>query len=170
MPKAVAEPTAPTQIDDATLRRIERSLAFYIGPIARHVLREAARKTTSVEALCETVSQHIDALDERQKFMTDNLPSEPRSTGASPMPTIVQAPAEPDGGDSAGGHITAEQVERAERALASVLGPIAKMMVRRALPDVGSETALWERLATYIEDASDRGEFLRHKARRSPAR
>jgi eukaryotic-like serine/threonine-protein kinase len=170
MPKAVAEPTAPTQIDDATLRRIERSLAFYIGPIARHVLREAARKTTSVEALCETVSQHIDALDERQKFMTDSLPSEPRNTGASPAAPIVQAPAEPDGGDTAGGRITADQVERAERALASVLGPIAKMMVRRALPDVGSETALWERLATYIEDASDRGEFLRHKARRSPVR
>ncbi len=33
---------APEPIDDATQKRIERRLAFYIGPIARHVLRAAS--------------------------------------------------------------------------------------------------------------------------------
>ena len=170
MPRVVVEPAAPAQVDDATLKRIERCLAFYIGPIARHMLREAARKATSIEALCEAVSQHIGPVDEREQFLTESLPSGHRRSDTPPEPPIVQGPVETDGRDVSGGNITAEQIERAERALAIVLGPIAKMMVRRALPGVGSESALWERLATYIEDASDRGEFLRHKARQPAER
>ncbi len=135
-------------------------------------MREAARKTTSIEALCEAVAQqHRSCRTSGEQFLTKSMPTETRLTDASPAPPIVQVPVEADGGEAAAAPITAEQVERAERALASVLGPIAKMMVRRALPDVGSETALWERLATYIEDASDRGEFLStHKARRLPGK
>jgi eukaryotic-like serine/threonine-protein kinase len=166
MPRAIAEPPAPAQIDDAALKRIERRLAFHIGPIARHVIREAARKAVSVEALCEAVSQHIGPDDERKQFLAEIMPSEPRRADTPTEPPLDPAPAEATGGTAPGGTISVEQVERAERALASVLGPIARMMVRRALPGISSEAALWERLATYIEDASDRGEFLRHKARR----
>jgi serine/threonine protein kinase len=170
MPRAVVEPAAPVQFDDATLKRIERCLAFYIGPIARHALREAARNASSVEALCEAVSLHIDPVAEREQFLTESLPSEHRRSASTPVPPIAHAPVDTGAADAPSENITAEQVERAERALASVLGPIARMMVRRALPGIGSEAALWERLATYIEDASDRGEFLRHKARRPPER
>jgi serine/threonine-protein kinase len=170
MPRAVVEPPAPAQVDDAALKKLERCLAFYIGPIARHVLRAEARKTTSLEALCEAVSQHIGPADERERFLTESLPGGQRRSAAPPEPPVVQVPVAADAGAASGETITAEQIERAERALASVLGPIAKMMVRRALPDVGSEAALWERLANFIEDASDRGEFLRHKARRPPGK
>jgi eukaryotic-like serine/threonine-protein kinase len=169
MPRAVAEAAAPVRIDDAALKRIERTLAFHIGPIARHVVREAARKATSIATLCDAVSQHIGPDDEREQFLTACLPAEQRRPEVSPELPNAPAPDQAAGGD-APGTITAEQIERAERALAGVLGPIAKMMVRRALSGVGSEAALWERLATYIEDASDRGEFLRHKARRPPGK
>jgi eukaryotic-like serine/threonine-protein kinase len=169
MPRAVAEAAAPVRIDDAALKRIERTLAFHIGPIARHVVREAARKATSIATLCDAVSQHIGPDDEREQFLTACLPAEQRRPEVSPELPNAPAPDQAAGGD-APGTITAEQIERAERALAGVLGPIAKMIVRRALSGVGSEAALWERLATYIEDASDRGEFLRHKARRPPGK
>jgi predicted Ser/Thr protein kinase len=162
-----AGPAVPEPINDAAQKRIERRLAFYIGPIARHVLRAAARNAQSIEALCEAVSLHIDLIDEREQFLTETLPTERRTTEMTPA-----APAVPDAlpptGETTG--ITAEQIERAERALAGVLGPIAKMMVRRTLPDIGSEADLWERLASHIEDASDRSEFLRHKAKLPPRR
>jgi eukaryotic-like serine/threonine-protein kinase len=170
MQRLVVAPVATAQVDDATLKRIERSLAFHIGPIARHVLREAARNANSIEALCEAVSLHIGPADERERFLTESLPGERRRTDTAPVPPIVHAPIPPGGGGASAETITAEQIDRAERALASVLGPIAKMMVRRALPGVESEAALWERLASSIEDASDRGEFLGHKARRPPGR
>jgi hypothetical protein len=157
---------APAEIDDAALKRVERRLAFYIGPIARHVLRDAARKTNSLAALCEAVAEYIGPADERSKFLAETMPRDQVRSVAPAQPPVVHDAVEATGGGPPAETITAEQVERAERALAGVLGPIARMMVRRALPGVGSEAALWERLATFIEDASDRGEFLALKAKR----
>jgi hypothetical protein len=164
----VAEPADPERIDEAALKRIERRLAFYIGPIARHVLRTAARDTNSVEALCEAVSLHIGPADERQQFLSETRPAARPGIETTPSPPVVPG-ALPTNAESTA-DITAGQIERAERALAGVLGPIARMMVRRALPDAGSEADLWERLASHIEDASDRAEFLRQKSRQPPRR
>ena len=130
------------------------------------MLRAAARDAESIEALCEAVALHIDLIDERKQFLIETLPVGRPATETTAAPPVVPG-ALPTNGESTS--ITPEQIERAERALAGVLGPIAKMMVRRALPDAGSEADLWERLANHIEDASDRSEFLRHKAGR-PAR
>ncbi|HEX3991199.1 MAG TPA: hypothetical protein VHX39_08500, partial [Acetobacteraceae bacterium] len=163
--RSVVGPAMPEPIDDATQKRIERRLAFYIGPIARHVMRAAVRNAQSIDALCEAVSLHIDPIAEREQFLSETLPAERRGLETTPAPPPVPGPL-PTHGEST--NITPEQIDRAERALASILGPIAKMMVRRALPDAGSEADLWERLANHIEDASDRGEFLRHKARQPP--
>jgi eukaryotic-like serine/threonine-protein kinase len=163
--RSVAGLALPEPIDDATQKRIERRLAFYIGPIARHVLRAAARDAQSIEALCEAVSLHIDPIAEREQFLSETLPAPRRSSETTPVPPPVPGPL-PTHGEST--NVAPEQIERAERALASILGPIAKTMVRRALPDAASEADLWERLASHIEDASDRGEFLRHKARQPP--
>ena len=38
-------------VDDVTLDTIERRLARHVGPIARHLVRDAARRTSSIEAL-----------------------------------------------------------------------------------------------------------------------
>jgi hypothetical protein len=56
--------------------------------------------------------------------------------------------------------LSAAQTDRAERALTRHIGPIAKLVVRRTVSEVQSETALWERLATYIDVPADRALFL----------
>ncbi|GGF12917.1 hypothetical protein GCM10011611_18250 [Aliidongia dinghuensis] len=61
--------------------------------------------------------------------------------------------------------VTPAEVERAERALALLLGPIAKVLVKRALQDVASPAALWDRLAAHIEREADRTAFLRQRDR-----
>jgi serine/threonine-protein kinase len=66
----------------------------------------------------------------------------------------------------AGGAISAAQIERVERALTQALGPIARLLVKRALPNAASEDALWERLATHIERATERETFLRQRSGR----
>jgi hypothetical protein len=55
------------------------------------------------------------------------------------------------------------QIERVERALTRALGPIGKLLVKRALPGAASEAALWERLAAHIERPADRDAFMRQK-------
>jgi serine/threonine-protein kinase len=166
MPRSAFEPIARAAIDDATLDTIERRLARHIGPIARRLVREAARKTDSVEALCQTLSRNISQTAEREKFLSEGLDgSLSRATGMTSVRSSVQRPASTSVGSGSvvAGTIAAEQIERAERALTKALGPIAKVMVKRALPGVTSEAALWERLATHIQRPADREAFLRSR-------
>jgi eukaryotic-like serine/threonine-protein kinase len=58
------------------------------------------------------------------------------------------------------------EIERAERALAVHLGPIAKVLVKRTLANAATAAALWENLAVHIEHEADRAAFLRQLGRR----
>jgi serine/threonine protein kinase len=148
-PPAAAAMAPSGAIDDVTLDTIERRLARHVGPIARRLVREAARHTNSVEALCETVSRNIGPPADRQRFMTESM----EGTIVQSAPRSVVASAT----------ISAEQITRVERALTKALGPIAKVLVKRALPSTASEAALWEQLATHIQRAPDREAFLRQR-------
>ncbi len=59
--------------------------------------------------------------------------------------------------------ITPMEIERAERALAVHLGPIAKVLVKRTLANAATSAALWEKLAAQIEREADRAAFLRQR-------
>jgi eukaryotic-like serine/threonine-protein kinase len=160
-PRTAFQPVAPEPVDEAVLDTIERRLARHVGPIARHLVRDAARRTSSIEALCEAVSQNIGQPVERERFMAESLADQSRRTGMTIMRSTVQSRVVPS--PEAGGKLSAEQIERAERALIKVLGPIAKLFVKRALPGAASEAALWEQLATHIDRPADRDAFLRQQ-------
>ena len=61
--------------------------------------------------------------------------------------------------------ITTMEAERAERALAIYLGPIAKLLVKRALANAVTPAALWENLAEQVGREADRAAFLRQSGR-----
>ena len=61
--------------------------------------------------------------------------------------------------------MTATEIERAERALAMYVGPIAKLLVKRALASGATTATLWEDLAEHIEREVDRAAFLRQRGR-----
>jgi eukaryotic-like serine/threonine-protein kinase len=155
MPRAAFDSAVQAPVDDATLDTIERRLARHVGPIARHLVRDAARRTNSVEALCQTVSRNIAQAAAREQFMAESL----GGTIIRTERTTVQRSAVTSRVPIT--NISAEQIERAERALTKAVGPIAKVLVKRALPSAASEAALWEQLATHIQRAADREAFLR---------
>jgi serine/threonine-protein kinase len=162
-PPSAFEPAARVPIDDATLDTIERRLARHIGPLARHLVREAARRTTSIEELCETVSRNIGQTAERKRFLTESLDGSLSRSGTTIVRTTVRRTATTNAGKASGGDISAEQIERVERALTRFVGPIARVLVKRALPAATSEAALWEQLAARIERPADRDAFLRQR-------
>ena len=57
------------------------------------------------------------------------------------------------------------ETERMTRALARHLGPIAKVLVRRAVRQARTRDALWADLADHIDSAAERAAFLRECAR-----
>jgi serine/threonine protein kinase len=161
--RPTSEPATGPIVDDAVLDSVERRLAQHVGPIARHLVRDAARRTSTVEALCEAVSHSIRQAADRERFLAESLGS-PHRTRATGTRTTVPRSVAPSGVNAGGSGISPAQIERAERALTRALGPIAKLLVKRALSNATSEQALWERLAAHIERAAERETFLRQRS------
>lgn len=160
---AVFEPPAHETFDDAILDTVERRLASHIGPIARHLVREAARRSQSLEQLCESVAESIDKTAERRRFLADMLDGSARRTAVTSVRSAARNPPQTMAGAAPAVGFSDEQIARVERALTQHLGPIARLLVKRALPGSGSETALWDSLAAHIETPADRAVFLRQR-------
>ena len=56
-------------LNPVDLTRIERLLAGYIGPIARHLVKVAAARTSSLELLVQQVATELETETERHEFI-----------------------------------------------------------------------------------------------------
>jgi eukaryotic-like serine/threonine-protein kinase len=142
-------PPAP-RFDPQLLGGIERALASHVGPIARHLVQTGARKAASAEELCAALTRTIDDAAERTRFL--RAVGALARGGSAPASSILESA------------ISTEEADRATRALARHLGPIAKLLVRRALAGARSPDALWAELARQIDSDADRAIFLRERA------
>lgn len=147
--------SAAPAIDEAILTAIERRLATYVGPIARHLVRTAASRVGSAEKLAAVLADSIAQPDERARFLRSVIGA--RGTTGKMDPTLSgRAPPAPGG-------LSTATLERAQQALAHYVGPIARVLVRRAAAESRSETELWERLAAHIEAPAERAAFRRQQ-------
>ena len=135
--------------DTVLLGAIERRLAQYMGPIAGRMVRLAAREADSAEALCERLAESIDKPNERERFLTDvraRLQQSGDTLGRSSpgvAPTLSEA-----------------EIEQVQRDLTHYIGPIAKVLVKRAAASATSTAALREALAQHLEQPAERATFL----------
>ncbi len=137
-------PADPAGIDPAILATIERRLADHIGPIARHLVREAARESGSFDALCARLGQSIERVQDREAFL--DAVRHAAGMGSRPRPAAPGLPA--------------AVLDRVQQELTRVLGPIARVLVTRAAAQAGSEAELRRQLATHIANAAERTAFL----------
>jgi len=139
----------PRLSDTVLLGAIERRLAQYMGPIAGRMVRLAAREADSAETLCERLADSIDKPDERERFLGDvraRLQQTGDTLGRS-SPGIAPA-------------LSEAEIERVQQDLARYIGPIAKVLVKRAAGSATSTAALREALAEHLEQAAERTTFL----------
>jgi eukaryotic-like serine/threonine-protein kinase len=135
----VVMPRGHATFTEATLSTLERKLAQHVGPIAHHLVQSAARHAGSLEELRDIVAQRIDQPEHRSRFRQDlSADTRARST-RSVAPALAQ---------------------QGERELAMHLGPIARILVKRALEAATSPDDFWRRLASHIERDADRQTFL----------
>jgi serine/threonine protein kinase len=143
------------------IERAERALAAHLGPIAKILIRRVVPLVASEASLWERLATHIDDPADRQRFLA-GMPKELISGTAIGADRSASRQLGSDGiGRPA--KLSAEQIERAERALIRQLGPIARVFVKRAVQGVGSETALWEKLAAHCDGPAEREAFLRQR-------
>jgi TIR domain len=70
---------AASALDPAEVLRIERLLAGYIGPIAKHLVKTAAVRAASADELVRNVSQELETETDRHEFTLRWRTEAPRS-------------------------------------------------------------------------------------------
>jgi hypothetical protein len=158
--RAAAEPTGAGgagTFDRDVVDTLERKLVEHVGPIARYLVQSAARQAGNLDSLCAVLASKIERPADRDRFARE-VKAKLR-TGASTA--IATAAATFSGGLA----LTPEELERLQAELTRYLGPVARVLIKRALPKSASVPALWEELASHIESPDDRAAFLRKTAR-----
>jgi serine/threonine-protein kinase len=148
-----------SSIDAGLLDTIERRLAERVGPIARYLVQSCLRRANSIESLCTALAERIERPSDRVEFLDEALKLARSGSGSRPAEAPVSSAVVTDR------CVAPDEAERARRALSKVVGPIANILVQRALNKVRSSDELWELLASDIGNIADRSAFLaaRHR-------
>lgn len=140
----------PTGWDPALLGQIESHLARFVGPVAKVLVRRAGRRTLDVDELFALVSKELDSEAQRTAFMATRR----ALTGAAPGTTAAPGTRSPT--DAA---LTPEKIAAAEHTLTVYVGPIAKVLVRKAVAQTSSSERFYLLLAENLSE-TERRRFL----------
>jgi serine/threonine-protein kinase len=152
-PSTAAPSDVSSPIHADVLRVLEQKLVPYLGPIARIMVRSAAGRARTVDALCAQLAAAVPEGRERESFRRDVAPLlRPRPPALDDVPSRGSI-----------GSLHEADLERVQRALTQYVGPIARVLVRRAARDASSIEGLWEALSKQIDLSSERAAFLRQR-------
>jgi serine/threonine-protein kinase len=164
---AETEPSGPgsagsapgSQWDPDTLALVERELAHAIGPMARVLVRRAAKSSVDVESLRQLLASQIERAEVREQFLRRTRPRTAGVAGTHPTggstspPTPAPAPVPAPRHDTLFG----EQLAReAEIELTRHVGPIARVLVARAAARARSRDEFLALLAEHVADEAGR--------------
>jgi serine/threonine protein kinase len=119
----------PTGWDTVALAEIERELAEHVGPVARVLVRRAARGSTSLAAVRQAVAGSIVDFDARERFLVNA--GAPRTDMAVSAAATRSQTTQADREAPSGVPMRQGDVDKAATALLSSLGPIARVVAKR---------------------------------------
>src|SRR5437762_9063065 len=157
------EQAAAPQWDDTTLHTIERQLANFVGPMARVMVKRAAAKSRDTVELYSLLSESISDPDVRGKFIDEMQRAAAERSGAQQSATSARGTTQLkslSGGAEAQTPLDPDFVEQTTTRLATYLGPIAKVVTRKAAQGAGNRQEFVQRVAGHL-GAQERGAFLR---------
>ncbi len=163
-PNAPSQPTslpAGMLLDRDAVKKMESELVKHIGPIAAVVIRRAAPAAASIAALARAVAAEIDDESARTAFVKRYAGDTAERSVPAPQPSA------PTGNPTNVATLLAAQrfdlgaLEKAEKALAQHLGPLARVVVKRAAMKARDLSELYLLIADEIEDRNERKAFIR---------
>jgi len=134
------QPAGPATWDDTVLTTIERQLAQIVGPMAKIMVRQAAPQAHDVHQLYALLATNIEDPDRRRRFVTEPAVGEASGPHGAPATRLGGAAS----GSAHTRHATGSRTQAPPRALepafvdaaaarlAVYLGPIAKVVARKA--------------------------------------
>jgi serine/threonine-protein kinase len=124
-------PVARVKFDDTTLRKVEKQLAVFIGPLARVVVREAASKTSDLDELYSLAAESLEKEEHRNAFL-DRKAETGSSQGKRSLPRQVPSLLSPDSATATLG--AAEIVPRPKPVFNQPSAPVSKTPVSSPRP------------------------------------
>ncbi|WP_085317114.1 serine/threonine-protein kinase [Derxia lacustris] len=157
-----AQPTwtpASGGLSDDELARAELALTEAIGPVARTLVRNAARHSADLAELARQLAGSLDSAA-RTAFLA-RLSGMPRSgadsrrtaTGTGSTGTAAATPADEDA-------ITPERLDRLRLAITAQMGPVAAIVIRRAQANAHGWSDLLRRVVDEVATGADRDALM----------
>lgn len=148
--------------EPAVLQRAEQALTEFVGPVARVLVKKATCYAKDVNGLHKLLAEALPP-DERESLY--------RTLGTE-SPEPARAPETPAAAAGEAPGVTAlapEELRSAEERLATYIGPLAKVIVRRALQATSDRMRFYELLAQELATPAERDAFLAGVPRHAPA-
>lgn len=153
------------EIDPAQLAEVTRAALPYLGPFSITAVKRASRDCNDLHTLCDLVAGQISEPDKRQRFaeaaarLIDRLDDPNGHAG-----TATAAGARPGEAGKAGHRIpapiTPELMQRGEKALANIIGPLAGVLVARYAKSAENSWQFFDLLAGHIRNPEERQAFF----------
>lgn len=161
MSELSASESAQSEIAPAHLAEVTRAVLPYLGTYSITAVKRASKGCDNLDALCEMVASQITEADKRERFtetaraLVQRL-KDPNAAAAQASRPIV--------GKGVGGRpttpITPELMQRGERALAHIIGPLASVLVARYAKTAENSRQFFELLASHIRNPEERQAFF----------
>ncbi len=154
---------APAAWDVEAHRRVEERLAVRVGPLARILVRKAAKEATDFGDLCRRLAKQIPDEAARPAFLKEVLsgpsssrPSGPGSGPAGGATTPPRPASNPSSPSSPPTSFPPALLAAAEQRLASEIGPLARVLVRKEAKRHATWNPFVEALASQVPDEAGR--------------
>ena len=150
----------PTGWNATVLAGIEIELARFVGPVAKVLVRRATREHKQIEPLTQALLESIDRKEDREAFCRAVTGRGMLRSGS----TITERPATAPPGTSPGPPMTPAELEQATKLLATYIGPIARVVAKRAAAQGLSKRDFFNEVAQSLDSEAQRERFLREAA------
>lgn len=158
-----ADGTGSVAWQPETLKAVELSLEQRIGPMSRVLIQKAAARTHSIEEMTQLLSRFIPNEHDKTEFVahTRALSADTWTkpdTGTTPRTAGTTSPPAMNSGAVA---LDAHILRAAEHKLATYVGPVAKVLVRKAQARAGDVQTFYQLLAQELSTEEARSAFLK---------
>jgi serine/threonine-protein kinase len=147
----------PTGWDPALLGEIERQFARFVGPVAKVLVRRAGRQTLDVDELYAGLAGNLGSEEERKAFLATRSALAGTASGTAGGRRGTHTGTRP--GLPKDALLTPEKIEAAQRKLAVYLGPIARLLAKKAAAQTESSLRFYLILAEQLS-GGERERFL----------
>ena len=141
------------------IAQVEQALARQIGPLARLLVQRSQAQASTFDQFVRQLAEQIEDEGEKVAFTRQATALQAR-TNAGTATIGPQRQSVLEAASFTAAPLAPDVLATAERALASYVGPLARILIREAAGKSGDVKELYAQLATHIDSDDEKREFL----------